>query len=97
MTEPAKIRNAADTSGSRSARVATVLEEAGMLLVLALLLIGCSVFVDNFATSANVKGMLYSVSFIGMVSCTMLFCLASGNFDLSVGRFCRARAWFVRW
>jgi len=56
-----------------------------MLLVLAALLVCCALFVDNFGTASNIKGLLYSVSFIGMVSCTMLFCLASGNFDLSVG------------
>lgn len=56
-----------------------------MLLVLVLLLASCCLFVDNFGSASNIKGLLYSVSFIGMVSCTMLFCLASGNFDLSVG------------
>ena len=39
----------------------------------------------NFTSSYNLKGMLLAVSTAGMVSCTMLFCLASGNFDLSVG------------
>lgn len=35
--------------------------------------------------SENVKGLALAVSQIGMVGCTMLFCLASGDFDLSVG------------
>jgi len=56
-----------------------------MLLVLAVLLAACAAFVPNFATWENQKGMLLSVSTVGMVACTMLFCLASGNFDLSVG------------
>jgi len=60
-------------------------ERAGMLLVLALLFIGSAVFVKNFLSSVNLQGLLLSVSTVGMVSCTMLFCLASGNFDLSVG------------
>jgi L-arabinose transport system permease protein len=29
-------------------------------------------------------GLMLSVSMVGMVACTMLFCLASGDFDLSV-------------
>jgi L-arabinose transport system permease protein len=60
-------------------------QQAGMLLVLALLYAGCAVFVPHFASWSNTEGLLLSVATVGMVSCTMLFCLASGNFDLSVG------------
>ena len=42
-------------------------------------------FVPNFSTLTNIKGLLLSVATIGMISCTMLFCLAGGDFDLSVG------------
>lgn len=56
-----------------------------MLLVLVLLFVGCSVFVTNFFSSVNMQGLLLSVSTVGMVSSTMLFCLVSGNFDLSIG------------
>ena len=60
-------------------------ERAGMLLVLVILFVACSVFVQNFLSVANMQGLLRSVATVGMVSSTMLFCLASGNFDLSVG------------
>jgi L-arabinose transport system permease protein len=60
-------------------------DKAGMLLVLALLFIGCSVFVENFLSVANMKGLALAVSITGMVACTMLFCLAAGDFDLSIG------------
>ena len=60
-------------------------QRAGMLLVLALLYAGCAIFVPHFASWSNTEGLLLSVATVGMVSCTMLFCLASGNFDLSVG------------
>lgn len=60
-------------------------DKAGMLLVLALLFIGCSLFVDNFLTWRNMQGLALAVSMTGMVACTMLFCLAAGDFDLSVG------------
>ena len=60
-------------------------DRAGMLLVLALLFVGCSVFVDNFLTWRNMQGLALAVTTIGMVSCTMLFCLAAGDFDLSIG------------
>jgi L-arabinose transport system permease protein len=60
-------------------------DRAGMLLVLALLFIGCAVFVDNFLSWRNMQGLALAVTTIGMVSCTMLFCLAAGDFDLSIG------------
>jgi len=60
-------------------------DKAGMLAVLAILFIGCSVFVDNFFSWVNMRGLALAVSMTGMVSCTMLFCLAAGDFDLSVG------------
>jgi L-arabinose transport system permease protein len=60
-------------------------DKAGMLLVLALLFLGCSLFVENFFSLINMKGLALAVSMTGMVACTMLFCLAAGDFDLSVG------------
>ena len=66
-------------------RFARTWETAGMLLVLAALFIGCSVFVDHFLTVTNLRGLALAVATIGMVACTMMFCLAAGDFDLSVG------------
>jgi L-arabinose transport system permease protein len=55
-------------------------------LAIALLVAGLVAlrFVENFYTPANMKGLTLAISRIGMVACTMLFCLASGDFDLSV-------------
>jgi len=64
---------------------ARVWDSAGMLLVLAVLFLGCSLGVDNFLTATNLRGLALAVSTIGMVACTMMFCLAAGDFDLSVG------------
>jgi len=60
-------------------------DEAGMLLVFVLLFAGCSIFVEDFLSPRNLQGLALAVSTTGMVACTMLFCLASGDFDLSVG------------
>jgi L-arabinose transport system permease protein len=60
-------------------------DSAGMLLVLAGLFLVCSLGVDNFLTATNLRGLALAVSTIGMVACTMMFCLAAGDFDLSVG------------
>jgi L-arabinose transport system permease protein len=65
--------------------VGRLFDEAGMLLVLALLFLGCSLFVENFLSWRNLQGLALAVSTIGMVACTMLFCLAAGDFDLSIG------------
>jgi L-arabinose transport system permease protein len=60
-------------------------DKAGMLLVLALLFLGCALFVENFLTLRNMQALALAVSMTGMVACTMLFCLAAGDFDLSIG------------
>jgi len=44
-----------------------------------------SLTVDNFFSAANIVGLMLSVAQIGMVACTMMLCLASRDFDLSVG------------
>lgn len=59
-------------------------DNAGMLLVFIALFAGLSVFVPHFFSWPNMVGLALSVSMVGMVACTMLFCLASGDFDLSV-------------
>jgi L-arabinose transport system permease protein len=60
-------------------------DAAGMLLVFLALLIVVSVFVPNFFSWVNFKGLALSVATVGIIACTMLFCLAAGDFDLSVG------------
>ncbi len=49
-----------------------------MLVVFAVLFIACAIFVPNFATFINMKGLGLAISMSGMVACGMLFCLASG-------------------
>jgi len=62
-----------------------VWEKTGMLVVLVVLLTCFTIFVPYFATWRNATGLSLSIATIGIISCTMLFCLASGDFDLSVG------------
>lgn len=57
---------------------------AGMLAVFLVLFAAVAAFVPNFLTIVNMKGLALSVSMVGMVACTMLFCLAAGHFDLSI-------------
>ncbi|GGP25022.1 L-arabinose ABC transporter permease AraH [Silvimonas amylolytica] len=57
----------------------------GMLLVFLVLFIACSALVPNFLSFQNMRGLGLAVSLAGMVGCGMLFCLAAGDFDLSVG------------
>lgn len=56
-----------------------------MLVVFVAFVLVLSASVENFATAINIRTILVSVSVVGMVACTMLFCLAGGDFDLSVG------------
>ena len=71
------------TSRHRTA-IGNFFDKAGMLLVLVLLFAGCALFVENFLSWRNMGGLALSVSMTGMVACTMLFCLAAGDFDLSI-------------
>jgi len=56
----------------------------GMLAVFAILFILCALFVPNFASFINMKGLGLAISMSGMIACAMLFCLACGDLDLSV-------------
>jgi L-arabinose transport system permease protein len=59
-------------------------ENSGMIVVYVVLFALLSLFVPFFFTWRNMIALALSVSMLGMVACTMLFCLASGHFDLSV-------------
>jgi L-arabinose transport system permease protein len=75
----------AAAKGFNMARMAARMwENSGMLVVYIALFLLLSVFVRNFLTWRNMIGLALSVSMLGMTACTMLFCLASGHFDLSV-------------
>ncbi|WP_337268353.1 L-arabinose ABC transporter permease AraH [Oryzifoliimicrobium ureilyticus] len=62
-----------------------LLGEQGLVVIFALAFVLVSVTVPNFLTERNMLGLLQSVVTIGIVACTMMFCLASRDFDLSVG------------
>lgn len=68
----------------KSVSMNKIWDQFGMLGVFAVLFIICLVFVPNFASIINMKGLGLAISMSGMVACGMLFCLASGDFDLSV-------------
>jgi L-arabinose transport system permease protein len=69
---------------ARGARILSVLRNSGMVAVFAALFLVLSIFVPFFFTAANLVGLLLSVSMVGMGASTMLFCLASGEIDISV-------------
>ncbi|WP_105531459.1 L-arabinose ABC transporter permease AraH [Solimicrobium silvestre] len=61
------------------------LVEYSMPIGYAVLFILLSFTVENFFSTTNIIGLMLSVAQIGMVACTMMLCLASRDFDLSVG------------
>ena len=65
--------------------IAKLWEKGGVFLVFLTIVIIAAIFVPHFATVTNIMGLLLSVTTVGMIACTMLFCLAGGDFDLSVG------------
>lgn len=61
------------------------LMDYSMPIAYALLVVVLAATVDNFFSVPNIVGLMLSVAQIGMVACTMMLCLASRDFDLSVG------------
>lgn len=59
-------------------------DNGGVLAAFLVLFVLVSALVPNFLTRVNFIGLALSVSLVGMLSSTMLFCLAAGDFDLSV-------------
>lgn len=68
-----------------SSLIARTWDLYGMLVIFLVLFALASITIPNFATVINMKGLGLAVSLSGMVACGMLFCLASGEFDMSVG------------
>lgn len=62
-----------------------LLGEQGLVVIFLLAFALVSVFVPNFLTERNILGLLQSVVTVGVIACTMMFCLAARDFDLSVG------------
>ena len=62
-----------------------VLGEQGLVVLFVLAFAAVSLFVPNFFTGRNMLGLLQSVVTIGIVAGSMMLCLASRDFDLSVG------------
>src|SRR6478609_1376110 len=75
------------TSSSPAGRTffARNLEHFGMAALCVAVLLPSALFVEGFATAQNASGLLLTISTIGILCCSMLLCLASGDFDLSVG------------
>lgn len=70
--------------GAKEGFLGRLWESSGILMVFIILFVVLSIFVPYFFTPVNMVGLALSVSMVGMVACTMLFCLASGDFDLSI-------------
>ena len=70
---------------SRGRFLASLWEDMGMLILYVVMFAVASVWVPFFFTVQNMIGLSLSVSQVGMLACTMLFCLAAADVDLSVG------------
>ncbi|MDB1112968.1 ABC transporter permease subunit, partial [Pseudomonas extremaustralis] len=62
-----------------------LLDNWAMLLAALGIFLLCALLIDNFLSPLNMRGLGLAISTVGIAACTMLFCLASGHFDLSVG------------
>lgn len=66
-------------------RVIADYTDYSLLLIFVVMFVVLSLTVPYFFSQQNLIGLGLSVSQIGMVACTMMFCLASRDFDLSIG------------
>src|SRR6266481_10159449 len=73
------------SSDSLLRRFLAFLLDYNLVLIFLAIFIALSLSVQYFFTVQNMLGLALSVSQIGMVACTMMFCLASRDFDLSIG------------
>ena len=62
-----------------------ILGEQGLVVLFVIAFAAVALLVPNFFTERNMLGLLQSVVTIGIVSGSMMLCLASRDFDLSVG------------
>lgn len=62
-----------------------LLGDQGIVLIFIVAFTIVALLVPNFLTERNMLGLLQSVVTVGIVACTMMFCLAARDFDLSVG------------
>jgi L-arabinose transport system permease protein len=63
----------------------SVWEEMGMLILFVIMFVVASLTVPFFFTFPNMIGLSNSVCQVGMLACTMLFCLGAADVDLSIG------------
>ncbi|MDP9174445.1 MAG: L-arabinose ABC transporter permease AraH [Planctomycetota bacterium] len=70
---------------SRDSRLREMWDTGGMLLLFLVMFAVCWLAIPNFNSRNNMIGLSESITTVGIVACGMLFCLASGDFDLSVG------------
>src|SRR6201991_2781318 len=88
MTEPnaaAIVATRGTREDRRRALFWQIVDDYSLIGIFVVLFAVLSVTVEYFFSWDNVVGLALSVSQIGMVACTMMFCLASRDFDLSVG------------
>jgi L-arabinose transport system permease protein len=83
-SEP-KVGSPPQRSDSPWRQVLAFLLEYNLVVIFLVIFVALAFSVRYFFTVQNMLGLALSVSQIGMVACTMMFCLASRDFDLSVG------------
>src|SRR5580700_11731507 len=86
-TETTPERKIASPPGSDSfwRQLLAFLLEYNLVFIFLAIFVALAFSVRYFFTVQNMLGLALSISQIGMVACTMMFCLASRDFDLSVG------------
>lgn len=64
------------------------IQDSGTLIVLFVLIAIATLNIPEFGRTDNITSLLQSVTSVGLLACTMMFCLGTGDVDLSVGSIC---------
>ena len=66
-------------------RIIILRENSGIIGIFLIMFLLLSFFIPYFFTWRNLIGLALSITTIGLVGCTMMFVMAAGDIDLSVG------------
>ena len=95
QTKPAPGQSRDTLSGSLVHGIKANAQSAGSILVLLILFVLCSIFINRFIQFDNIRSILYSASLLAIAAIGESMVLLTGNYDLSVGSVIGLTAYVV--
>jgi ribose/xylose/arabinose/galactoside ABC-type transport system permease subunit len=80
---------------SRAARALSLVQRETSIVVLALLIVACSLLSPHFLTGNNIGNLSDQMAVFGVLACAQMLAILSGGIDLSVGSVLALGAFFA--